>query len=200
MPPRQLLPRQLLVRSITAGVLLCSWVVGSVQPAQAELTGNVNLFLGAKELDEDDWAPVESQGEVAVEFDFRERSWPVNMVVGLRNAQEEGEALGLDFKSMTSEVSLGVRKIWESPQPIRPYIGAGLALIHAEIEASDGFSSVSDEDKAPGIWIGGGLYFTLAQHLNLGVDLRISAAEVTIAGVDVEAGGVHLGLLLGYHF
>ncbi|HEY8370923.1 MAG TPA: hypothetical protein VIM86_16595 [Thermodesulfobacteriota bacterium] len=34
----------------------------------------------------------------------------------------------------------------------------------------------------------------------LGVDLRISRAEVEIAGIDVEAGGNHLAVFAGYHW
>ena len=58
----------------------------------------------------------------------------------------------------------------------------------------------SADDDAIGFWIGGGIYWTLGEHFNIGFDLRWSKAEVTINGVDGEAGGGHAGLLLGYHW
>jgi hypothetical protein len=174
-----------------------AWVGVSAESAQADLTGNVNLFLGAKGLDEDDWAPVEDQGELAVEFDFRERTWPLNVVVGLRGAHDEENLGGGTIESSTSELSLGVRKIWDSAVYIRPFIGVGLALIGAEQKTPAGTSS---SDGAPGIWLGGGVYWALTPNFNLGFDLRVSGAEVTVAGVDRQAGGAHFGILFGYHF
>lgn len=46
----------------------------------------------------------------------------------------------------------------------------------------------------------GGVYFTVAQHFNIGAEVRYSMADVDIAGVDADAGGLHVGLLLGYHW
>ncbi len=191
--------KPLFTKTAIAVFLAVAWVGGSAQVARADLTGNVNVFLGAKALEEDDWAPVEDQGEIAIEFDFRERTWPLNLVIGLRGAHDEDDLGGVTVESTTSELSLGVRKIWEPDAIIRPFLGGGLALIGAEAKAT-AFGTASSSDTAPGIWLGGGMYLALTPHFNLGLDLRVSAAEVTIAGVEGEAGGVHLGILLGYHF
>jgi hypothetical protein len=72
-------------------------------------------------------------------------------------------------------------------------------MINAEIEAEAYGLSVSVDD-AVGFWIGGGVYWTLGEHFNIGFDVRWSKAEVTIDGLDFEAGGTHAGLLLGYHW
>lgn len=183
---------------ISAWALL--FLVGGGMPVAAfadQMTGNINLFLGMKFLNEDDWFPVEEQGEVALEFDFRQAAWPINFVVGLRKSQGTGSDSGLNIEGETSELSLGIRKIFDQT-PVRPYVGGGLAFIDATYEAPDSF--VSDSDNGVGLWVGGGVYVTLADHLNLGVDLRLSGAEVTLYGVDGAAGGAHLGILLGYHF
>ena len=191
---------RLSVLKLIVGLAVVGWLGGNALPAQADVTGNVNVFLGAKGLDEDDWAPVDDQAEFAVEFDFRERAWPLNLVFGLRGAHDEEDRGGATIESTTSELSLGVRKIWESTPYIRPFLGGGLALMGAEAKGTGVFGTASSSDGGLGIWLGGGIYWTLTPHFNLGFDLRVSAAEVTIAGVDVEAGGAHLGLLLGYHF
>ncbi len=189
--------RFLRLGSPIAMLLTIAWVGGPAQSAHADLTGNVNVFLGAKGLDENDWAPVDDQGEMAIEFDFRERTWPLNLVIGLRGAHDEEGVGGGDIESSTSELSLGVRKIWDSAPYIRPFVGGGLALIGAEQKSPAGTSS---SDGAPGIWLGGGAYLALTPHFNIGLDLRVTGAEVTVAGVDREAGGVHFGVLFGYHF
>lgn len=181
------------------------FLVGTAMPVAAfadQMTGNINLFLGMKFLNEDDWYPVEEQGEVALEFDFRQPAWPLNFVVGLRKSQGEGTGSdplsgSLNIEGETSELSLGIRKIFDQTS-VRPYLGGGLAFIDAKYEAPD--FSISDSDNGIGLWVGGGVYVTLADHLNLGVDLRFSGAEVTLYDVDGAAGGAHLGVLLGYHF
>jgi hypothetical protein len=172
--------------------------VGTTSPgtAYADWTGNINVFLGAKALDEDDWSPAENQTEFAVEWDFRDRSWPVNAVVGLRGGNGEGDALGTTLETTTSEISLGVRKIWDTFPHVRPFFGGGLSMIGLEAKAF----GVSESDSAPGVWLGGGVYWALTPHFNLGMDLRFSRATVTLGGFDYEAGGNHFGLLLGYHY
>ena len=177
-------------------------VAGTTSPGtvHADWTGNINVSLGSKALEEDDWSPVESQSEFAVEADFRERPWPLNMVIGLRGAYAEEDLGGLKVESATSELSLGVRKIWDSFPHVRPFVGGGLSLISAEIKGSTVFGSASLSDSAPGIWLGGGVYWALTPHFNLGFDLRFSSATVTLGGIDGEAGGGHFGVLLGYHY
>ena len=202
-PDSQLLTRrstmrtgQSVIGSILGLSLVLAWGIASPNTARADWTGNVNVSLGMKALNEDDWTPVENQSEFAIEWDFRDRSWPVNAIVGLRGSYDEAEDLGFTLEGKTSELSLGARKIWDSFPHMRPFIGGGLSMMNAEIEVL----GVSVSDSAPGLWLGGGVYWALTPHFNLGFDLRFSRATVTLAGVDGEAGGNHLGLLLGYHY
>lgn len=163
-------------------------------------TGNINFFLGAKVLDEDDWEPVEEQAEIGFLLDFKRKSWPVSIAVDLLGSYAEDEVYGVDIEARTSELCFGVRKIWDSFEHVRPFIGGGIAFIWAEIEGESWGLSVSDDDTAPGIWIGGGVYWTLAEHFNIGLQARWSKAEVTLFDVDGEAGGGHFGFFLGYHW
>ena len=105
-----------------------------------------------------------------------------------------------ELEGETSELSFGIKKIWDHSPLVRPFIGSGIALISAEAKETMLGVSVSDDDDAVGIWIGGGVYWTLAEHFNIGFDLRWSKAEVTLFDVDAEAGGTHVGLLVGYHW
>jgi hypothetical protein len=163
---------------------------------QSDWTGNVNFFLGAKALDEDEWEPGEEQTEFGVEIDFRQQNWPVSIAIDLLFAADEDDFAGFDVESKTSELNIGVRKIWDKSPLVRPFIGGGVSFITGEFEAF----GVSEDDSAMGLWIGGGVYWTLSEHFNLGLELKVSSAEVTLFGVDANAGGGHFGLLIGYHW
>jgi opacity protein-like surface antigen len=187
--------------------LALSLLCASVVSAQDEWTGNVNAFLGRKTLDKDDWAPAEKQGEFGVEIDFRQRDWPLSIAIDLMGASGEGDVYDpffgtIDkFKSRTTEINIGARKIWNEPAPVRPFIGGGLSFMRAEAEVEvPGVGSNTESGNGTGIWLGGGVYFTLGQHFNIGLELKYSTANVNIAGVDVNAGGTHFGLLAGYHW
>ncbi len=182
--------------------LLCASVVSA-----QEWTGNINAFLGQKTLsDKDFWQPAEDQGEFGIEIDFRQRDWPISIAIDLMGASGEGDfydpANGTidKFKSRTSEFNIGVRKIWDGA-PVRPFIGGGVSFMHAEAEVEvPGLGSFTDTDDGTGFWVGGGVYFTLGYHFNLGLELKYSKADVTLENVNTNAGGTHFGLLAGYHW
>ena len=171
-------------------------------------TGNINAFLGMKYLDEYDWEPVEEQGEFGIRVYFKQEGWPVSIAIDYLVSSEDDTGLyfvpgyGIvpaSLEGETSELCFGVRKIWDHLPTVRPFIGGGIAVINAEAEVRALGVSVSDDD-AIGIWVGGGVYWTLGEHFNIGFDLRWSKAEVTLFDVDGEAGGTHVGFLVGYHW
>lgn len=172
--------------------------------AFAQGSGNINAFLGSKSLDED-WEPVEDQVEAGIEFDFKGENWPISIAIDLLASGAEEEVIipflgNVNFEGKTTEFNLGVRKIWEPTATIRPFLGGGLAFISGEYSGASGPFLVSDDDTGTGFWLGGGIYWTLVEHFNLGFEAKISSAEINIYGVDVNAGGGHFGLLLGYHW
>ncbi len=163
-------------------------------------TGNVNIFLGAKAMDQDDWEPAHEHGQVGLLVDFRRQFWPVNIAVDLLFSNGEGTVGGLDVEATTAELNVGVRKIWDHLSMIRPYVGGGLAMIYAEGTVSLAALSESVDDSSLGFWLNGGVYWALGETFNIGIDLRYSAADVTLMGEDVKAGGGHAGLILGWHW
>lgn len=82
---------------------------------------------------------------------------------------------------------------------IRPCIGGGLAFVNAETRATN-FNTVTEEDSGTGIWFDGGVYWTFDHRLNLALGLRYLQADITLAGIDGEAGGVYVGIILGRHW
>jgi len=156
-------------------------------------TGNVNFTLGAKALNEHDWEPVEDQSEFGIHVDFRRQEWPVNIAIALLGSNGKEHIRGVDIEGSTSELRFGVRKIWEPTQTMRPFFGGGLCLVNAEIDV-EGYGS--DEASDLGVWISGGIYWTLSNSFNLGFELGFSQGGETL----LEAGGSHAGLILGYHW
>jgi opacity protein-like surface antigen len=191
--------------------LICGIVIAilGIVPAASHAqswTGNVNVFLGVKNLDSDDWAPADDHGELGLLVDFKQETWPVSLAIDLLDSYGDDTVIdpftgaAFKFEAETRELNVGVRKIWDQFPIIRPYVGGGLAFIKAEAKVSAFGASFSEDDSALGVWLNGGVYWTLFRAFNLGLELRYSKAEVTLAGVDAEAGGTHAGLLLGYHW
>ena len=86
-----------------------------------------------------------------------------------------------------------MRKVWEAG-PARPYIGGGIAKLEAERKAN----GVTVDDTTLGGWIGAGIFWRLGSRFNIGLAARVSRGQVTLSGTDVEAGGTHAGLILGW--
>jgi opacity protein-like surface antigen len=166
----------------------------------SDWSGNANFILGTKSLENSDWGTLDEQLAVGVLVDFKQKNWPISMAIDLLGSLDEEDIPGGKREGSTSEFDIGVRKIWEvSGSSIRPFIGGGIAFIDAEQKLTNGIS-VSVDDSATGVWLNGGVYWTLGQHFNLGLQARYSKAEVTLAGIDVEAGGTIAAIMLGYHW
>ncbi|MGE5172432.1 MAG: outer membrane protein [Betaproteobacteria bacterium] len=186
-------------------IVLLSLFCASGVLAQDEWTGNVNAFLGQKKLDSADWEPVDEQPEFGIEIDFRKRNWPISIAIDFMGSSDEetvfDPTLGpVTLEGKTSEFDIGVRKIFDELAPVKPFIGGGISFIRAEATVTAFGGEANESDTGAGIWLDGGLYFTLGQHFNLGFELKYSDADVTIAGINVKAGGTHVGLLAGYHW
>ncbi|MEW6381475.1 MAG: hypothetical protein AB1611_17995 [bacterium] len=185
---------------------------------RSSMSGNINILFGQKLLDDNDWEPVENQFEFGIEADIKELSWPVSITMSYAHSSDDDTVYYYDYdpywrssgdiEGKTSELNIGVKKIWDQPSGIHPFLAGGLSIIDAEREREFWETrnhvvvrwKSSDSDSGLGIWFGGGIYWTLNQIFNLGVELKYSHAEVTLFNEDCEAGGLHYGILLGYHF
>jgi hypothetical protein len=186
--------------------------------AEDKWTGNVNLLVGAKALDKNDWEPIESQPEAGVIIDIGKESSSLALTLGFMQSSSEdskfsyltydeyGNAADFKMEGSTTELRLGIKQTWKPATAMRPYLAAGVALIGAEgkvtVRSTDTLESISvkDSGQSVGAWVGGGLYWIISRHLNLGFDLSYSAAKVTLFDTKAEAGGGHAALLVGYHW
>jgi hypothetical protein len=166
---------------------------------ESSVTGNINGYLGAKFLDEDDWSPVENQGAIGAMFDIRGRNWPISIAVNAVFSSDEDEEGAVDSTGGTAELQLGVKKIWDFPAKFHLAVSGGLAIVSAAVEVDTGVAKTDDDDSAVGGWLAVDPYWTFGSF-NLGPHIALSSAEVTIFGEDIQAGGLHLGVVMGYHW
>lgn len=176
-------------------VVLVTGMGGGAVAADSDWTGNANFFAGAKALDENDWSPAEEQGEVGFGVDFRQKSWPMNISIGYLRGSGEGPVFGSTFKSETTELQIGVKKIWDDYGTLHPFLEGGLAFVSGK-----GSSARSISGSGTGLWLGGGVYWVLAEQFNLGLRLQSSSAKATISGYNAEVGGGHFGVIAGFHW
>ncbi len=201
------------MRTFVRAALLCGIVAAGARPGMAAGAGNINLFGGVKNLDQDVWSPVESQPEYGVEITLGGTGWPVMLALDALQSSDEEDQEALTLKGTTTEVNVGIRKIWEKGRA-RPFIGGGVAWIDAETEAEapplpgtpglnlfpevEPGSSATESDSGTGLWGGAGVFWRLGSYFNLGISARFSGAKVTIRGDEEQAGGLHAGILLGF--
>jgi opacity protein-like surface antigen len=212
---------------LVLGLLLAATIFVSNQSyAEDNWTGNINVSYGNKTLNHDDWSldeenfnmKLNKQRETGIDVDFGKESWPIHIALGyLSSIDDDSFTEEVDYEGnlydvltesegSTRELRLGIKWIWDSGNVVHEYLGGGLAMINAKVKAtasSEGFSaSESDDDQAAGFYINCGIFWTIARHLNIGIDVGYSQAEVTFDKMetDMKAGGGHYGLFLGYHW
>ena len=179
---------------------------GLVVP-RAFAAGNMNFFLGAKALDENDWEPIDSHSEFGIMLDFGGEEWPVNLAVDLMVSSTEETATippfgSVEVKAATTELDLGVRKAFDIGS-MHPFIGGGIGFMAGAYEVGGLFEC---DGSGTGGWVDAGIYWTLAESFNIGFDARSSSADVEFtctgggSAGDLNVGGTHFGLILGYHW
>lgn len=188
--------KRILPAMIAAAVLLL--------PTSVLAGGEINLFYGQKELEKNDWEPVESQQAIGVELTFG-HEWPVAVAIDYFRSDDDAtySYYGYTAKLETEikEIDAGVRYLFRKDKKIVPYVGGGLAYADAEITLKEpDFGNESISDSAVGLWAAGGVNFRIGRFFNLGVDVRTSTAEVEFFDTEVDAGGLSYGVLLGFRW
>ncbi|SPD74718.1 conserved exported hypothetical protein [uncultured Desulfobacterium sp.] len=201
-------------------IALCLSVLGSAQTATAQISFNINSFIGAKMLDDEDWGKYDNQFEFGIMGDIKGEEWPFSLAANILYSSESESDYDdtwhhHDYSytyyaedASTTEFNLGIKKIFPLPYSWNIYIAGGGAAIYGSVEVTreiyidDGdywdWDSDTEDDIGFGYWGSAGIYKTLWKHLNIGLDIRYSSAEVELYDVDREAGGLHVGLILGY--
>jgi hypothetical protein len=190
----------------------CLLLASALWAGSAMAEGTIALFLGQKSLDDEEfahnptspdpggWSPVEDMPEIGIHLSVGRSEWPVKMAVDLLYAyNSDTDDIGKKREGSTVELGLGVRKFWSVwGDRFRPFVGGGAAPIKIEQKASAGGITRDDDQLALGPWVDGGFLWTVHKKFSLGLDLRYSTAKSEIRGTEVNAGGSHVGLLLGW--
>jgi opacity protein-like surface antigen len=164
------------------------------------VTGHINGFIGLKTMDSNDWPELDTHFSMGVMFDIKNDPWPINIALDLMDTGDKQEVDGLEDLGHTTEIGLGVRKIFRQESRFQPYVGGGVAFISAEQEYQDPDETTKEDDRGVGGWLGAGLYWEVVPRFVLGLDVRYSSAEVMLFDRDVNAGGLSSGLVIGYRF
>jgi hypothetical protein len=172
-------------------------------PALAQPNGDVNVLVAGKRLVYQDWKPTDRHGELGLQTNWGRHEWPIHAALDFLVSGADRDIFNPGFsrqRASTTELDLGVRKIWRPSPRFRPYLGGGLAFISARLERTGPFGTISGYDDGAGLWLGGGVSWLLGKSLNLGLDAKLSGADVRILDERRAAGGFHLGVLVGWHW
>lgn len=178
------------------------------------LPGNLNILIGKKTLDEDDWGPADSQYELGVDIDFKKTTWPIYVDIAcfyLKDIEDISD--GESILTTTWEFRLGAKYIWDFSQIMHPYIAGGVSHIKVNMKTGTNLGPTpwhlhgssydindSDDDSANGYYFTGGFYWRFGERINLGAEFGYSSATATLFGVDIEAGGTHALVVIGLHY
>jgi hypothetical protein len=186
-------------------VLAAVSILGAVNEAQARYLGNLNLFVGEKWLNSGDWSPADQQRQYGLMLAFGEERAPVHFAIDLFLANvdvtDANPAVDTIIRGASTEIAIGVRKVW-GQKATRPHLGAGVDVVQVSENRDGPTGLVKNSDRGYGAWVDGGVTWRIASHLNLGFEARYSVLNVYLgkgeATRDVTAGGIHLGVLIGY--
>jgi hypothetical protein len=173
--------------------------------AQARYVGNLNLFVGEKWLDNGDWTPADEQRQFGIMLAFGEERAPVHFSLDAYlssvDVADANPAVDTIVSGSSTEFDIGIRKVW-GEKATHPHVGAGACVVDVREERNGPTGLVKNSDRGYGAWVDGGVTWRLASHLNLGFEVRYSVVSVYLgegaAVRDVIAGGIHVGLLIGY--
>jgi len=176
--------------------------------AWARYEGNINFMIGQKWLKDSEWSPVSEQPELAVLFAFAPERSPIYFAIDVfysSDSQTMNTALygDVEVEGTTQEYSIGIRKVWNGDnRSTRPFLGAGGCLVMSNLNLDSPVLAAHFGDNSYGVWVEGGVTWRLGKHVNLGFELRYSTASASFENsgqpIDVDAGGFHAGLLIGY--
>lgn len=202
-----------------SGAVLALALASPFSVAQAEPgAANLNLFAGQKQLDSNDWSPIDEQTSAGISIDYEPEGWWLGATVGLYNGTATESVTFADTTgganpnpgeliSDSWELAIGPNKVFKIPGvPVRAYVGGGYAYMsvtYVEREYDTDTNTAyrrRASDAAHGAWARTGVFVTLAEMINLGVEARISRGEVDLNGFNAEAGGEFIGAIAGFHF
>lgn len=202
------------------GPKLLRWIPEKAPTPTFFRAGELSFFLGARLLEDDIYQQLEAATQAGVAIALGPRRWWLRPYVGVQYAQAsgayrrppEGDWLLTGFVDeprdrgkMTVrllEGDVGTKCAW-SVGPFQHHIGVGLCVVKASIQETQqetlylsavrrDVTSRQDHDTNVGWWLSTSLTTTLAGVV-VGVEGRLTDAQVTLFNQPVQAGGLQIG-------
>ena len=174
------------------------------------LRGDFHLLVGQRELDDEEaWSDLSDQLAGGVIW-TREDPWSlVGWEVGLLGSVEDttvrtpfGPDETAELDAVLFEASLGLVKSFPLGR-VRPYLGAGVSLLHVELETTLGDTSevLREDDDLFGLYARGGILLQWTPVSHVGIDWRmLRAGQESLADFDYDVDYQQLALVFGASF
>jgi len=134
--------------------------------------------------------------------DIKEQSWPVSLALNFMGSSDVERDRVYDTFGSTSEAQIGVKKIFELGEVTNIAIAGGAAIITGDLERRYDYPyryRETDSETEIGPWASLGIYWRLA-WINVGIEGKWSKADMRLLSRDVDAGGGHFGVIIGYNW
>jgi hypothetical protein len=135
------------------------------------------------------------QYEIGILLSSGKAEWPVRVATDLLISHKSEDGDGFSVSSSSWELGFGVRKFWG--KNFRPFVGGGLVVIKFRTDADIPLVATDDDDLGYGPWVDGGFLWTVRRKLSIGLNGRFSRATTEVND-EGDAGGLHIGFLLGW--
>ncbi len=141
-------------------------------------TGILNVALGARQLEDSRWAPLDDQFAAGVDYTFKGRDSWIGLNVGLTGGGQRETNNGVDLDTWQAELSVGPRVYVAIPEtPIYLYGGVSAALGYGELEVL--LSRRTSETFFAGV-ASAGLMYKLNRVQAIGLEWRsLQGAEIS---------------------
>jgi opacity protein-like surface antigen len=172
---------------------------------------HLTLLLGERQLDDDEWDPVEDQLAGGVIFDASDTDTGNGFEVGMSYSQDDDEVGPVDVDGNVFDVFAGYRYTFDLDEDdvddpddfsddVHPYLAAGGAIVRGEVEVDTPGGDDSDDDISPGAYIRAGIGFDVGEDVRLGVDYRhLFLSDMDIGSID-DADFDQFMVTLGFDF
>lgn len=162
----------------------------------AEKENRVNVYLGGRQLDEDDYDPIDRQGVLGIEFARQAHGAGIGWEVGVQAGAKKEDVGSTDVEGTTRELYAGLRKTF-GDSIVRPVIGVGAALINSKIDGN----GQDDDDSSLAAYAHLGIGADVSPDVTLGLDLRILfGSDLDLGGVSTDADYGQLAFFIGFGF
>jgi opacity protein-like surface antigen len=147
-------------------------------PGAETPANSVRVGVGAHGLDESYWSQVDQQLVIAFEYVRETPDAPLGFEAGFQTAAATDHVSasgtdGIDTTSTEFELYGGLHKTFRRDSVVQPFVGAGVTYVEAGLEVASDTYTLDDNDTSIGYYVHGGLQARIANHLVIGLDLRI---------------------------